>query len=35
MTTISDRYQRAHEHNFKHAYPQAYADGLYSSPNAK
>ena len=30
--TYQDRYQRAHEHNFKHAYPQAYADGLYSGP---
>ena len=32
MSTISDRYQRAHEHNFKHAYPQAYANGLYFAP---
>ena len=30
--TWKQRYQKAHEHNFKNVYPQAYADGLYSPP---
>lgn len=29
---FQQRYQQAHEHNFKRKYPEAYADGHYSAP---